>query len=88
MRSSTRSIALAPKKSKWWRKDSFFAAHIAGSRRSQLPVSGPGIFLRHRGQRFDYPFERENHSDFGAFVKLGFQGKRSTMEFDEDLHDR
>jgi hypothetical protein len=51
-------------------------------------VPGSGTFLRHRGHCGDYPFEREDHNDFGAFAKLGFQGEGSAMEFDEALHDR
>src|ERR1700730_10429076 len=43
MRSSTGPLASAPKKSKWRRKDSFFSAHIAGSRRSQLPFLDPAF---------------------------------------------
>jgi len=82
-------MASAQKKSKWWRKDSsFFPADIAGSRRSQLPsldqafssATGSNASITRSGG--------EDHNDFGAVAKLGFQGEGPAVEFNEAFYDR
>src|SRR5215831_10409243 len=64
------------------------SSHQTGLSPGPASVRGPNIFLPHRGRCLHHPFGREDHHDFGALAKLGFQGEGSAVECDETLYDR